>query len=70
MATATFNVQGISCEGCVNAIKRALASLTGVLHVDVSIDNKQVNVTYDDNYISYDEIKNRIADAGYEAASV
>ena len=39
-----LNVDGITCEHCVDTIKEAVETLDGVLSVDVDIEKKQVIV--------------------------
>lgn len=70
MSTVKYQVQGASCQGCANAIKRAAASLSGVLHVDFDLNAKLVTVDYNETQVKPDAIQNRIEDAGYEAKPV
>ena len=42
-----LNVDGITCEHCVDTIKEAVEILDGVLRVDVDIEKKQVVVEFD-----------------------
>ena len=44
----TLNVNGITCEHCVDTIKEAVGILVGVLRVDVDIGQKQVVVEFDE----------------------
>jgi len=37
----------IVCDGCANAIKRAVAALSGVDIVEVNIETKTIAVTHD-----------------------
>lgn len=70
MASATYHAPEISCEGCANAIKRALGSAQGVESVSVDIDSKQVMVDYNADETDPDEIRDRIEDAGYDAEMI
>ena len=67
MATKTFNVPGISCGHCKNAIEGEVGGLDGVSSVDVDVDTKLVTVdgTADDA-----QIRDAIEEAGYEVAPV
>ena len=42
-----LNVDGITCENCVDTIKEAVEILDGVFSVDVDIEKKQVVVEFD-----------------------
>ncbi|NLW90186.1 MAG: copper chaperone CopZ [Syntrophomonadaceae bacterium] len=64
--TEVLNVEGMSCMHCVNAVKNALSSLTGVGTVDVDLADKKVTVGYDQDQVNLEQIKNSIQDAGYE----
>lgn len=65
MATVEYIVSDISCEGCANAIKRAVGNVDGVKDVGVNVESRIVSVDYDMTATSPDEIMERIADAGY-----
>ena len=43
-----LNVDGITCEHCVDTIKEAVGILDGVFSVDVDIEKKQVVVEFDE----------------------
>lgn len=67
MAVVTYNIEGMSCGGCANAIKRALSAQSGIRKVDVDLDAKRVVVDYDETEIAPVDIKSYLEDAGYEA---
>lgn len=69
MAVVTYNVPDISCEGCANAIKRSIGTLSGVRDVNVDVPTKVVTVDFDDSAIQQTAIAERIEDAGYEVAN-
>lgn len=66
MIDVTLNVDGMSCEHCVNAITKSLLSLDGIKEVKVNLINKTVFVKYDNTKISLDSIKNDIEEQGYD----
>ncbi|MDD3766778.1 MAG: copper ion binding protein [Eubacteriales bacterium] len=66
MESVTLSVKGMSCEHCVKAVKRALDGLFGVNNVDVSLNEGKAFVDFDKEKITLAEIKNAIADEGYE----
>jgi copper ion binding protein len=68
MTTKTFNVQGMSCNHCVQAIERALKSLSGVSAVQVDLAQGTVTVTYDEALVGEAKMKEAIEDAGYDVA--
>jgi copper chaperone CopZ len=55
----------IHCEGCANSIKRTLGRLPGVSEVGVDVEQKRVDVTYDESRTNEQTIKDRLAMAGF-----
>ncbi len=68
MKELTFDVPGISCQHCINAITSETQAV-GVQDVQVDLVSKKVFITYDPAKVSEDQIKNAIEEeAGYEIA--
>jgi copper ion binding protein len=65
MTTDRFQVPGISCQHCVNAITREVTSVPGVQNVAVALDNKTVTVEHADD-VAADVIVAAINEAGYD----
>lgn len=70
MSVAYYSVPDISCEGCANAIKRAVSTIDGIHSVDVDVDHKKVCVEYDSGAVTPDAIRDRIGDAGYDTTDM
>ena len=47
MATTTLNIQGMTCNGCVNSVTRVLTGITGVSRADVDLAGAKAVVEYD-----------------------
>ncbi len=60
-----LNVEGMSCQHCVHAVKSAVGGLAGVGGVEVSLADKLVTVDFDPGFVSLDSIKAAIEDQGY-----
>lgn len=69
MTTTTLNVPDISCEHCKNSIEGAVGELSGVDKVEVHIDSKTVELSFDDGALSMDTIVEAIESQGYEVAT-
>lgn len=67
MTSVTLNVPDISCGHCKSAIEGAVSGLTGVETVEVTIDAKQVDVSFDDT-VGLETIVDAIEGQGYEVA--
>ena len=64
MPTVTLKVPNISCHHCVNAIKRELQPIAGVVSVEATVDTKLVTVTFEpENVLS--QIKAALEEIGY-----
>lgn len=68
MATTTIAIQGMTCSGCVQSVTKALHAIAGVQNVDVSLEQHQATVTFDDTQVTVEQLKEAIEDAGYDVA--
>ncbi|GIN39555.1 MULTISPECIES: copper chaperone CopZ [Heyndrickxia] len=66
MENITLTVNGMSCGHCVNSIEGSVGKLNGVKNVSVDLDNGKVQVQFDSNVVSLNEIKETIDDQGYD----
>jgi copper ion binding protein len=58
-------VPDMSCEGCVQAIRRSLSELAGVAQVAVELNTKRVQVQFDPAQVQEEAIQSRIEQAGF-----
>ncbi len=63
-----LEVQGMTCEGCEQAIRTALGRLDGIVEASPDHHAGQVGVRYDTDRVSEEAIKQRIRLAGYDVA--
>ncbi len=66
MTTETLTVPEIHCDHCKASIEGAVGALDGVARVDVSIESRTVDVTYDEARLGRDVIVAAVEDQGYE----
>jgi copper chaperone len=66
--TLNLNVEGMSCQHCVHAVKSSVSALTGVDTVEVSLEKKLVTVGFDPAATNLQSIKSAIEDQGYSVA--
>lgn len=64
--TETFKVYG-NCGMCKKAIEGSLNNVKGIEKTDWDKSTKIMTVTFDEVLITLDEIKKKIADAGYDS---
>lgn len=56
-------IEGMSCQHCVMAVKKALGGVPGILESEVQIGSAVVK--YDEGKVKREEIERKIEDAGY-----
>lgn len=66
MEQVTLNVQGMSCGHCVNSIEGNVGKLKGVESVKVHLSEGKVDVKFDSNTVSLNEITDVIEEQGYD----
>ena len=62
-----FNVLGMTCAACQSHVEKACKSVNGVSLVEVNLLKGTMNVEYDENICSSDDIIEAIVKAGYKA---
>lgn len=66
MANVTLKVEGMSCNHCKSAVEGALSKLSGVEKAVVDLEAKTATVTYDENKVNVDQMKEAVEDQGYD----
>lgn len=66
MQQKTLNVQGMSCGACANKVEGNVSKISGVESVKVLLSDGKVDVSYNDNDVKLEEIKNTIEETGYK----
>lgn len=64
----TLTVEGMTCGGCENAVRRALGAMPGVQAVQASHTEHRVMVTYDAALVDAAAVTARIEKLGYRVA--
>ena len=63
------NIEGMSCEHCVAAVKKALTAVEGVSSAEVDLESKQAKVEVG-AAVTDDMLRAAVEDAGYEVAKI
>ena len=66
MANQTLNVEGMTCDHCVQTIKEAVNNLVGISRVEVDLENKQVAVEYDKALVKLVSITDKIVEVRFK----
>ena len=64
--TKILNVDGITCEHCVDTIKEAVEILDVLLRVDVDKEKKQVVLEFDEKKGTPEDLIDKIEEVGFE----
>ncbi len=72
MQTKTVHIQieGMSCGHCANFIHRTLDELDGIVEKEVSLENAQASVQYDDSKITASAIVKAIDETHFKVAGI
>jgi copper chaperone CopZ len=64
MKETKIAIEGMSCQHCVMAVKKALGGVPGILESEVQIGSAAVK--YDEGTVKKEEIEHKIEAAGYK----
>ena len=65
MKEIKLKIEGMHCTGCSNRLEKVLNNTDGVEKATVSFEEKQAIITYNENQIDIEQIKQAIQDAGF-----
>jgi copper chaperone len=69
MDHVSFEVEGMSCGGCVASVKRVLEALPGVSNVNVTLSPGKATVDYDPARVTAEALYDAVRNAGYDVAA-
>jgi copper chaperone len=64
---STIRVEGMKCEKCSGSVEKALKATQGVEKVEVSLQQKEVVVEYDDAKVTEAQLREVINSTGFKA---
>lgn len=65
MISTEYNVQGMTCGHCAQAVTTEIKKLTGVSDVEVTVESGTVKVS-SDSALNIDDVAAAVDEAGYE----
>lgn len=68
MTSKTFDVPEVHCGHCVSSIEGAVSRLDGVDSVRVRLDERAVDVSYDESKVDAGAVVTAIEELGYAVA--
>jgi len=66
MTKKLITVYGMTCEKCRTTIIHGLEKVQGIDRVSVNLPDALVEVNYNEDVISIDEVKAKITELGYD----
>lgn len=66
MTKKLITVYGMTCEKCRTTIIHGLEIVEGITRVSVNLPDSLVEVSFDEDIISIDEVKMKITELGYD----
>ncbi|MEO5295946.1 heavy metal translocating P-type ATPase [Enterococcus cecorum] len=65
--TEVFGIQGMSCASCASKIEQATRKLPGVASANVNLATEKLNIEYNHQELTANEIMRAVKEAGYQA---
>lgn len=66
--TGTFNISGMTCEGCEAEVKHEVNKLNGIVQADVSYANSNAQIEFDNTKTTIAAIEKAIISTGYQVS--
>ena len=66
-AIARLNIEGMTCQSCVQNIEGVISEKVGVKAIKVSLENKNAVIEYNPTLTSPEKLRDQIDDMGFEA---
>ncbi|XP_017754674.1 PREDICTED: copper-transporting ATPase 1 isoform X2 [Eufriesea mexicana] len=66
-STCSIHVDGMTCMSCVKTITDILSEKSGIKELNVSLENKEAKVSYNDNDVTAEQISAFIEEMGFNA---
>ena len=68
MEKVAMNIEGMTCNGCVNTVTKALKAIPGVQDAKVNFEVGSAEVSYDPARTSTEAMVAAVGEAGYTAS--
>jgi copper chaperone CopZ len=68
--TVSFNVPGMTCEGCAAMVEETLAGTSGIEKCSVDLEHKIANCKINPDKFKAEDVLKALADAGYKDSTV
>ncbi|XP_060742200.1 copper-transporting ATPase 1 isoform X2 [Tachysurus vachellii] len=69
LGSVTLCVEGMTCSSCVQSIEQQIGGLPGVIQIEVSLENNNATVIFDQAHYTPKSIAEAIQDMGFESSA-
>jgi copper chaperone len=69
MEKTTLKVEGLHCNGCVRTVTNAIKRVAGVSEANVSLENEEAIIEFDEKETDLEKIRKAVDEAGYRLAA-
>ncbi len=70
MKNIVIELDGLVCPMCSSKIENGLKKQKGIQSVNISYNNSKAKISYNEEEITIDEIKDIIEDLGYDVLNI
>ncbi|MFV8252103.1 heavy metal translocating P-type ATPase [Aerococcus viridans] len=67
LSATSFEIEGMSCASCAQAIEKSVGKLAAVSSVNVNLATEKMTVTFDEAALNVSDIVRTVEDTGYQA---
>lgn len=67
VTSKTFEIEGMTCASCVQAVEKGVSKLAGVSKVAVNLATEKMTVNFDEDRLTVADIIQAVEDVGYHA---
>ena len=67
MENRVFNIEGMSCASCAQAVEKSAGKINGVSNASVNLATEKLSIQFDKEKVTEQDIQKAIADAGFKA---
>ncbi len=68
MTVKSFKIEGMTCAACAKAVERATKKLEGVEDSSVNLATEKMNISFDEEKVTVEDIQKAVENAGYKAS--
>lgn len=65
MKKEVYSIEGMSCQGCANAVNNVLNDVPGVVSATVDLGKQSAEVAYDESTTTFESLQSAVDEAGY-----